>query len=85
MSGAGIGDRGEVLETSPSRKLAGYDHNAKTGWSSIRGQSMGSAREAKVLVRNRLKVGVYTANGERLSSEGLLKAGTANIHAMNEV
>src|SRR5450432_13131 len=29
-----------------------------TGWSSIRGKSMGPARSSKVLLRNRLKVGV---------------------------
>jgi len=54
----------------------------KTGWSSIRGKSMGSARGASVLVRQRLKVGVFDSTGKRLSSNG---DSVGDIHAMNEV
>jgi NADH kinase len=38
------------------------------GWSSIRGKFMGEGRTARVLVRNRLKVGIYAPDGTRVSS-----------------
>lgn len=52
-----------------------------TGWSSIRGKSMGPARGSRVLVRQRLKVGLFDANGNRLGNGDLLE----DLHAMNEV
>jgi NADH kinase len=83
MSGAGVGDRKDVLEdaTVPEGPVNG----AQTGWSSIRGKSMGETREAKVLIRSRLKVGVYDAGGNRLNSNGLAASAGHDIHAMNEV
>ena len=56
--------------------------DCKTGWSSVRGKSMGSTRGAKVLVRQRLKVGIYDANGKRLGTNG---GPPRDMHAMNEV
>lgn len=56
-----------------------------TGWSSVRGKSMGPARSSKVLLRNRLKVGVFNAAGERVSSDDSEESALADIHAMNEV
>ncbi|KAI9676259.1 MAG: NADH kinase pos5 [Trizodia sp. TS-e1964] len=56
-----------------------------TGWSSIRGKSMGLTRGARVLLRNRLKVGVYDASGKRLSSPNRSAAAQSDTHAMNEV
>ena len=78
MSGAGAGDRqsqlGDQSETS----------TGSTGWSSISGKSMGSSREAKVLMRDRLRVGVYSADGKPISSDGRTPAKEV-VHAMNEV
>ncbi|KAI0194229.1 ATP-NAD kinase-like domain-containing protein [Astrocystis sublimbata] len=37
-------------------------------WSHVRGKSMGISRSAKVLLRNRLKVGVYDADGNDINS-----------------
>lgn len=54
----------------------------RTGWSSIRGKSMGSQRGAKVLVRQRLKIGIFDANGNRLNTNG---GPAKDRHAMNEV
>ena len=86
MSGAGAGDRKQILEDpNGSRSSNGGSLAGQTGWSSIRGKSMGSTREAKVLVRNRLKVGVFDANGNRLSSNGHPAAAGQDVHAMNEV
>jgi len=56
--------------------------DSRTGWSSVRGKSMGATRGARVLVRQRLKVGLFDANGNRLNTNG----GTPkDMHAMNEV
>ncbi|KAL3419190.1 ATP-NAD kinase [Phlyctema vagabunda] len=56
-----------------------------TGWSSVRGKSMGPNRSSKVLLRNRLKVGVYGADGERLGGDNTVDGGVEDVHAMNEV
>lgn len=55
-----------------------------TGWSSIRGKSMGPSRSSKVLLRNRLKVGIFSADGDRLSGPSPGPS-HGDIHAMNEV
>ncbi|KKY27853.1 putative poly atp nad kinase [Phaeomoniella chlamydospora] len=78
MSGSGIGGRHQQLEDQPRHRPEA------TGWSSVRGKSMGSSREAKVLMRNRLKVGVYDADGTPISSGGTTPANEV-VHAMNEV
>ena len=86
MSGAGMEDRSDVLEHSPPKQSErNSTPDGQTGWSSVRGKSMGSTRGAKVLFRNRLKVGVYDANGGRLSSNGHPASASQDIHAMNEV
>lgn len=56
-----------------------------TGWSSIRGKSMGPSRTSKVLVRNRLKVGVFDVDGRRISGDNSIESGAGDVHAMNEV
>ncbi|KAF7902142.1 uncharacterized protein EAF01_007440 [Botrytis porri] len=81
MSGAAAGShlfRDEMhphIQTSTSDKI-----NDMSGWSNMRGKSMGPTRSSKVLLRNRLKVEVFDANGKSAheSAEG-------NVHAMNEV
>lgn len=90
MSGAGAGDRKNILEDANGSRSTnggppGGPPGGQTGWSSIRGKSMGSTREARVLVRNRLKVGVFDANGNRLSSNGHTALEGRDVHAMNEV
>ena len=57
-----------------------------TRWSPVRGKSMGSTRSARVLVRQRLKVGVFDAAGNRLSSNGGGQGDfLQDMYAMNEV
>jgi NADH kinase len=86
MSGAGLGDREDVLRSTTASQTSRNGHPVlQTGWSSIRGKSMGATREARVLVRNRLKVGVFHADGSRLSSNGHSASASQDIHAMNEV
>jgi NADH kinase len=83
MSGA-ASERHAVIESDPVAKIE--DARDFTGWSSVRGKSMGSARGARVLVRQRLKVGIFDAKGNRLSSNG---GGNGDflddMYAMNEV
>ncbi|RMZ88608.1 hypothetical protein DV736_g4168, partial [Chaetothyriales sp. CBS 134916] len=75
MSGA-PSERQAILENNGSHQ------NALTGWSSIRGKSLGSTRGAKILMRQRLKVAVFDADGNRLTSKGNAHH---DMHAMNEV
>ena len=61
-----------------------------TGWSSVRGKSMGTTRGARILMRNRLKVGIFTSDGEPVqqSSEPMpLQGGLGpqGTYVMNEV
>lgn len=92
MSGAGVGDRAHTLE-GPQPTPA--DEQAErlmgpTGWSSVRGKSMGTTRGARILMRNRLKVGIFTSDGEPVqqSSEPMpLQGGLGpqGTYVMNEV
>ncbi|KAF8857607.1 NADH kinase-like protein POS5 [Acephala macrosclerotiorum] len=56
-----------------------------TGWSSVRGKSMGPTRSSKVLLRNRLKVGVFDADGNRVIGDNTAESAEGDVHAMNEV
>lgn len=82
MSGAGLEARNGSLDDSRPGTLITENSSGPTGWCSIRGKSMGPSRAAKVLMRNRLKVGVFAADGTPLSSPGISHNQT---HAMNEV
>jgi len=56
-----------------------------SGWQSVRGKTMGPARSSKVLIRNRLKIGVFDAQGKRISGDDSSESAEGDIHAMNEV
>lgn len=60
------------------------DGASSPGWSSMRGKAMGSTRGSKILMRNRLRVAVYDAEGNYLTSHGDPYT-PGHIHAMNEV
>ena len=79
MSGA-TSERHSSLRSSPDPETTSA--NDPTGWGSVHGKALGSARGAKILVRQRLKIGVYDAQGKRLASNG---DATSDMHAMNEV
>ncbi|KAL4883086.1 ATP-NAD kinase-like domain-containing protein [Aspergillus karnatakaensis] len=88
MSGAGVGDRASILgvphSSGSERQLEGI-----TGWSSIRGKSMGLNRGARILMRNRLKVALYTADGNPVDadkcSEPSQGIGSEGLYVMNEL
>lgn len=84
MSGAGAGDRAPILEDQME------DGTGPTGWSSVRGKSMGLSRGARILMRNRLKVGLFTVDGKPIQVRGNIPAaqdqlGTQGVYVMNEV
>ncbi|KFY64705.1 hypothetical protein V496_03100 [Pseudogymnoascus sp. VKM F-4515 (FW-2607)] len=86
MSGAAAGSHLFQDQQHPHvQDIAGGETGDVTGWSSIRGKSMGTSRLSKVLLRNRLKVGVFDANGQKVNSDGTVESEVRDIHAMNEV
>ncbi|EEH10479.1 poly(p)/ATP NAD kinase [Histoplasma capsulatum G186AR] len=97
MSGAGPGDRASLLVRHGQRMAAenGPSVSSTTlpspadGWTSVRGKSMGASRSAKILVRSRLRVGVYTPDGRPVHRDGATMASPSDddggVHAMNEV
>ncbi|QKX60840.1 uncharacterized protein TRUGW13939_07986 [Talaromyces rugulosus] len=92
MSGSVAGDRTPVLDDMQS-VVADEDVESKmgpTGWSSIRGKSMGSTRGARILMRNRLRVGLFTPDGELINTptNGNMadtEGPNGRVYAMNEV
>lgn len=81
MSGAAAGSPLFQDEMHPHVQISTSERTDDiSGWSSIRGKSMGSNRSSKVLLRSRLKVEVFDADGNSTqeSTEG-------DVHAMNEV
>ncbi len=83
MSGAGAGYGSSLLEADAVKPDTGI--NTVTGWSSIRGKSMGPTRGARILLRNRLKVGVFAADGDRIGGDNGTASTNDDVYAMNEV
>ena len=86
MSGAGAGSHLFQDQKHPHVQNA-FDETGDivTGWSSIRGKSMGPTRSSKVLLRSRLKVGVFDADGKRVIGDNTAESAHEDVHAMNEV
>ncbi|RKF53898.1 NADH kinase pos5, mitochondrial [Golovinomyces cichoracearum] len=61
------------------------DENSFTGWSGIRGKPLGWSRRSKILLRNRIKVGVFDVNGNRVALNTSVTSCDKDISAMNEV
>ncbi|KAG9248091.1 NADH kinase-like protein POS5 [Calycina marina] len=88
MSGAGAGSH-LVQDDKHPHVLTSIDmgkgKGKGNGWESVRGKSMGPTRSSKVLLRNRLKVGVFDADGQRVIGDNTLESAEGDVHAMNEV
>ncbi|KAJ5765604.1 hypothetical protein N7520_005163 [Penicillium odoratum] len=88
MSGAGVGDRTPMLEDKLPTAESGestLESMGPTGWSSVRGKSMGCTRGAPILMRNRLKVGLFTVDGhETTPIRGKSDQGDG-VYVMNEI
>ncbi|RDL39340.1 NADH kinase-like protein POS5 [Venustampulla echinocandica] len=86
MSGAGAGPPLLQDQKHPHVQSELYETgDVVTGWSSVRGKSMGATRSSKVLLRNRLKVGVYDADGRRVIGDNTAESADVDVRAMNEV
>jgi NADH kinase len=86
MSGAGAGSTLFQDQKLPHIPTAiDETRDIVTGWSSVRGKSMGPTRSSKVLLRNRLKVGVFDSNGNRVIGDNTAESAQGDVHAMNEV
>lgn len=97
MSGAGLGDRAPILDhhtpnpapPTPSSASSSAPEPDPTSWSSTRGKSLGSTRSARILLRHRLKVSVFSASGHPISpsSNNHTPSSTtsSSVHALNEV
>lgn len=83
MSGAGAGDRTPVLETQP--ELKPESEMGPTGWSSVRGKSMGSNRGAPILMRHRLKAGLFAADGQEVTPIRGKSDKGKGVYVMNEL
>lgn len=98
MSGAAAGYGSSLLETEARTRESIDQHESPsvspqlTGWSSVRGKSMGPSRGSRVLLRNRLKVGIFAPDGTSLTYEdpsgppgGITGSAPDEVYAMNEV
>ena len=56
-------------------------HGLQNGWAILRGKSLGSNRSARVLLRHRLKVGIFESTADQNERIN----GAVTQHAMNEV
>lgn len=90
MSGSAAGDRTPVLDEPEPASTYEDDVESKmgpTGWSSVRGKSMGSTRGARILMRNRLRVGLFSPEGEAIipNSHSGTSTPDPRVYALNEV
>ncbi|TPX12894.1 uncharacterized protein E0L32_006774 [Thyridium curvatum] len=74
MSGSGVAVKDLVgLHTQTAagnrrRRAENADEEGVAKWGSVRGQSMGTQRASKMLLRHRLKVGIYDTDGTNINS-----------------
>lgn len=97
MSGAGAGYGSNLLQDEPTAtpadekisrpvdRQSGDQNGQMSGWSSVRGKSMGPGRGARVLLRNRLKVSVTDAQGQQVNESEPGSGAHGGAYAMNEV
>ena len=86
MSGAGAGSPLFQDQKHPHVQTSAEENaDVTTGWSSVRGKAMGPNRSSKVLLRNRLKVGVFDAEGRRVVGDNPNEIVKGDVHALNEV
>lgn len=92
MSGAGPGDRAAAIDGSAPVAADGHWRSGthERGWSAVSGKCMGASRGARILMRNRLKVGLFTADGQPVqpNRESIPLQDTSSdrgVYVMNEV
>lgn len=92
MSGEADAERTESQSELDRKSVAGEGGSmiGPTGWSSIQGKSMGSAPGARILMRNRLRVGLFGRDGNLIHPKGGNvdangRAGDGRVYLLNEV
>nr|OQO24678.1 hypothetical protein B0A51_06760 [Rachicladosporium sp. CCFEE 5018] len=78
-----LDDKQTVSDGGSGPKVVG-----QSGWSSVRGKTMGTARSSRILLRNRLRVGIFSTEGERMPHESPFAhqdSRCEDIFALNEV
>lgn len=70
----------EFPDAAPAAESTNDAEDRPLSYDDIRGKSMGSQRTARILLRNRLKVGVFSESGERINSPA-----DQDTYALNEV
>ncbi|RYP93586.1 hypothetical protein DL770_000328 [Monosporascus sp. CRB-9-2] len=71
--------QGPHTQAAAAGRVDGGGEQINAAWGSVRGKSMGSNRSARVLLRNRLRVGIYDASGVNVN-EHLIPTSTADLH-----
>lgn len=72
----------------PAVRDGGSGPRASSGWSDLKGKTMGKSRNARILMRNRLRIGIFSSTGERLPHEPPFAHADnkcEDIFALNEV
>ena len=77
---------------SPLKSTDDPDSNSRTrslqAWSNIKGKSMGHTRSSRILMRNRLRIGLFDADGKRIPHSAPFaqrEHESEDIFALNEV
>ncbi|KAK1074299.1 NADH kinase pos5 [Friedmanniomyces endolithicus] len=78
------------LHANKDHTDGGSGHTTTSSWpSSLRGKSMGPTRASRILMRNRLRIGIFSPSGARLPHEPPFahpsQPRTSDIFALNEV
>lgn len=90
MSGTKGSEPSSAPDSPAEENLNGGRSPGETkNWTSLREDSVGSPRSARILVRSRIRVGVFTPDGKPVNSNGVTMSSPADhdggAHAMNEV
>ncbi|KAJ9133814.1 NADH kinase POS5 [Pleurostoma richardsiae] len=91
MSGSSVAVRDlvaphtQVARSSSPPGIQEKESSPVGGWESVRGKSMGPSRTSKILLRHRLRVGVYDGKGRNMNAQ-LIPTSTAEPqHSMDSV
>ncbi|QIW98425.1 hypothetical protein AMS68_003943 [Peltaster fructicola] len=85
VSGLGTNLPARSTDEAPAVSTAGISNDAHSDLH--RGKSMGASRSSRILLRNRLKIGIYSSDGKQLPYETVKTSdtGVRDIYALNEV
>lgn len=89
MSGADLDERAAVVRPPEPTNTLAEEQSSRDDGSAVREKSRDLSRSARILVRRRIRVGVFTPDGQPVQSKGQALSSPADrdggVHAMNEV